>query len=65
MPKVPPPPPGQALDALFRPRSVAVVGASRTPGGVGSTILWNLIQHGFAGKVFPVNPRADVVHSIK
>ena len=54
-----------SLDALFRPRSIAVIGASRTPRTIGNTILWNLVQHGFTGKVFPVNPRAEVVHSIK
>jgi acetyltransferase len=54
-----------SLDALFAPRSIAVVGASRDKRSIGSTILWNLIAHGFTGKVFPVNPRADVVHSIK
>ena len=54
-----------ALDAMFAPRAVAVVGAGRDPVGIGGTILWNLVRHGFAGKVFPVNPRADVVHSIK
>jgi acetyl coenzyme A synthetase (ADP forming)-like protein len=55
----------RSLDALFRPRSIAVVGASRDQGSIGNTLLWNLIRHGFTGKVFPVNPRAEVVHSIK
>src|SRR5262245_18301467 len=54
-----------ALDAIFRPRSIAVIGASRRPGTIGGTILWNLVSNGFAGKVFPVNPSADVVHSIR
>ncbi|MBI5432315.1 MAG: acetate--CoA ligase family protein [Planctomycetes bacterium] len=53
------------LDALFRPRSVAVIGASRRPGSIGYEILHNLITGGFVGKVFPVNPKADVLHSIK
>jgi len=53
------------LDALFRPRSVAVIGASRRPGSIGYEVLHNLVTGGFAGKVFPVNPRADVLHSIK
>jgi len=54
-----------SLDALFRPRSIAVIGASRTPKTIGNTILWNLVQHGFTGTVYPVNPKAEVVHSIK
>jgi acetyl coenzyme A synthetase (ADP forming)-like protein len=57
--------PAAPLDALFAPRSIAVVGASRDKRSIGSTILWNLIAHGFTGKVFPVNPRADAIHSIK
>jgi len=53
------------LDALFRPRSVAVVGASRKDGTIGREILRNIVDGGFTGKAFPVNPHADVVHSIK
>ncbi len=52
----------ESLDALFRPRAIAVIGASRHPGTVGNTILWNLVATGYAGKVFPVNPAAEVVH---
>jgi acetyl coenzyme A synthetase (ADP forming)-like protein len=54
-----------SLDALFRPRSVAVVGASRRQGSIGREVLRNLVAGGFEGKVFPVNPHADVLHSIK
>jgi len=53
------------LDKLFRPRSVAVIGASRRPGSIGWQVLHNLITGGFSGKVFPVNPNAQVLHSIK
>ena len=56
---------GSGLDALFRPRSVAVIGASRRPGSIGWQVLHNLITGGFEGKVFPVNPKADVLHSVK
>lgn len=45
------------LDALFSPRSVAVIGASAVPGKVGHSVLSNMIQAGFAGKIHPVNPR--------
>ncbi len=44
------------LDTLFGPRSIAVVGASPRPGSLGLTFLRNLIQGGFAGSLYPVNP---------
>jgi acetyl coenzyme A synthetase (ADP forming)-like protein len=53
------------LDALLRPRSIAVVGASRRPNTIGYQILENLVRHGFAGAVYPVNPTAEAVHSIR
>jgi len=53
------------LDALFRPRAIAVVGTSRRRGTIGHQILDNLVRHGFEGVVYPVNPHADAVHSIK
>jgi len=54
-----------SLDVLFRPGSVAVVGTSRRPGTIGYQILDNLIRHGYAGVVYPVNPAAEAVHSIR
>ncbi|HEV2145903.1 MAG TPA: acetate--CoA ligase family protein [Longimicrobiaceae bacterium] len=53
------------LDPLLRPRSVAVVGASRTPHTIGYQILDNLVRHGYTGPVYPVNPSAASVHSIR
>jgi acetate---CoA ligase (ADP-forming) len=53
-----------SLDAVFRPRSIAVIGASRTPGTVGYEIIHNLLAEGFSGAVYPVNPHATAVHSI-
>lgn len=53
------------LDPLLRPRSIAVVGASRTPRTIGWQILDNLLRHGFAGAVHPVNPGAGSIHSIR
>ena len=52
------------LDAIFRPRSVAVIGASRRPGSIGGAIFRNLLAHGFEGPVFPVNRSARVVQSV-
>lgn len=53
------------LDALFRPRSVAVVGASRRRGTIGGEIFHNLLSHGFTGPVYPVNPSSQVVQSVR
>jgi acetate---CoA ligase (ADP-forming) len=53
-----------SLDALFKPESIAVIGASRTRGTIGHTIVANLLEHGFEGVVYPVNPNARSVHSI-
>jgi acetyl coenzyme A synthetase (ADP forming)-like protein len=62
---VPPPAPRGSLAALFEPRSIAVVGASREEGSIGRVLLANLVTHGFRGVVYPVNPRAESVHSIR
>ena len=49
------------LRALMYPDSVAVIGASRTPGKVGYAIVANLKDGGFAGAIVPINPAADSV----
>ena len=53
-----------SLDPLLRPRSVAVIGASRRRDSIGGAILHNLIEQGFQGPVYPVNPKATHVQSI-
>ncbi|MBA3012496.1 MAG: bifunctional acetate--CoA ligase family protein/GNAT family N-acetyltransferase [Desulfobacula sp.] len=45
------------LQRLFNPKSVAVIGASEKSGSVGFSILKNLVQSGFKGDIFPVNPK--------
>ena len=55
----------RSLDAIFRPRSVAVIGASRREGSIGGEILAKLLEGGFEGAVNPVNPHTDFLHSIK
>jgi acetyl coenzyme A synthetase (ADP forming)-like protein len=55
----------RSLDGLFRPRSVAVIGASRKKGHLGRELFRNLLVYEFQGKAFPVNPQADVVQSMK
>ena len=54
----------RGLDGIFRPRSVAVVGASRRVGSIGRQVVANLIAGGFQGPVYPVNPKAEVVLSV-
>lgn len=54
-----------ALDTIFAPKSVAVVGATETPGTVGRTIVWNLISSSFGGTIYPVNPKRPSVLGIK
>jgi acetyltransferase len=55
----------QQLDAIFRPETVAVIGATDRPGSVGRTIMWNLVSSPFGGTVFPVNSRRPNVLGIK
>ncbi len=51
----------QSLAALFDPGSVAVVGASATPGKIGNIIVSNLLDAGYTGKIYPVNPEAEEI----
>jgi len=53
------------LKLLFEPRSVAIIGASRTPGKPGYNILRNLIDLGFKGELYPVNPEATEIMGVK
>lgn len=54
-----------SLDSILKPKSIAVVGASRSSSTIGYQVLANLIRYGFTGAVYPVNPKADAIHSIK
>jgi len=53
------------LDSLLKPQSIAVVGASRRTGSIGRQILHQLIEYEYRGMLFPVNPNADFIHSMK
>ncbi|MGD8463329.1 MAG: acetate--CoA ligase family protein [Anaerolineae bacterium] len=53
------------LDMFFAPQSVAVIGASRTPGKIGFGVLQNIVQHGYQGAIYPINPNADEVLGLK
>lgn len=54
-----------SIRPFFNPRSVAVIGASRNPQSFGHRIMDALMHNGFNGPVYPVNPNAGVVHSVK
>jgi acetyltransferase len=53
------------LNPIFQPQSVAVIGASTAPGKLGHDILANLKNGGFAGPIYPVNPKADEILGLK
>ncbi len=52
------------LDALFKPRSIAIIGASRRPGSVGAVLARNLFRGGFDGPIMPVNPKHEAVEGV-
>src|SRR5829696_6673824 len=54
----------RSLDPLFQPQSVAVIGASATPGSVGSILMRNLMANPFGGVVYPINPKRKSVHGV-
>src|SRR5579872_1823505 len=55
----------KALDVFFKPRNVAVIGATDAPSSVGGALLWNLVRSDFQGAVFPVNPKRTSVLGLK
>src|SRR5579862_2489471 len=55
----------QPLEVFFRPRNVAVIGATDRPGSAGRTVLSNLVGSPFGGRVFPVNPKRSTVLDIE
>ena len=55
----------QSLRFFFNPKSVAIVGASRTPGKLGNNILRNLFKLGYKGQIFPVNPEASEIEGLR
>ena len=53
------------LDYIFKPQTVAVIGATEKEGSVGRTLLWNLISNPFGGTIYPVNPKRNNVLGIR
>lgn len=56
--------PTSKLDAIFKPSSIAVIGASTRPGTVGNDIFRNLLFNEFRGTVYPINPKANNVQGV-
>ncbi|HIE50148.1 MAG TPA: CoA-binding protein [Armatimonadetes bacterium] len=53
------------LESLFTPQSVAVIGASTQPGKVGHSIFRNMLQYGFSGPVYPINPKTTELLGVR
>ncbi len=52
------------LSSLFRPQSVAVIGATQRPNAVGTVVMRNLLQGGFSGPIMPVNPKHQAISGV-
>ena len=50
-----------SLGSFFAPKSVAVIGASREPGKLGHEVFKNIIDAGYKGNLYPINPKADEI----
>ncbi|MHC4633529.1 MAG: CoA-binding protein, partial [Planctomycetota bacterium] len=53
------------IEPVMNPRSIAVVGATDRPGSVGLAVFRNILDAGFKGLVYPVNPKAKSVQNVK
>jgi 3-hydroxypropionyl-CoA synthetase (ADP-forming) len=53
------------MEKFFTPKTVALVGASSTPGKIGNSILDSLVNYNFKGKVYPINPKAGKIFGQK
>ena len=55
----------EAMEALFKPRAVAVIGASDNPGKLGSHVMRSLTEGKYPGKIYPVNPGKNEMFGMK
>jgi len=55
----------EVLTGLLRPKNIAIIGASSTPGKIGHTIVKNLLESGYEGGIYPVNPSTDEILELK
>lgn len=54
-----------AMNRIFKPRSIAVIGASNEFGKIGNSVMRNLVDGGYAGDIYPINPKSDEVYGRK
>ncbi len=52
------------LERIFKPDSLAIIGASERPGSIGDSLMKNVLSGGYKGKVFPVNPKTGIIHGL-
>ena len=53
------------ISYFFKPKSIAIIGASPTQGKVGNTVLTNIIESGYQGKIYPINPKSEEILGYK
>ena len=53
------------LDALFKPKSIAIIGASSKELSIGNVIIKNLVHYGYTGSIYPINPKEPEIRGIK
>ncbi len=55
----------EELRPIFSPKSIAVIGASRSPMKIGYEIVQNILVHGYSGKIYPINPEVPEIMGLK
>ena len=55
----------ETINAILNPKSIAVIGASATPGKIGYTVVKNLLESKYSGQIYPVNPKDDEILGLK
>jgi acetyltransferase len=55
----------ESINAILNPKSIAVIGASATPGKIGYTVVKNLLESKYTGQIYPVNPNDDEILGLK
>jgi len=53
------------MNKLINPKSIAIIGASKNPSKIGHSILKNLINYGYKGKIYPINPKYEEIKGLK
>jgi predicted CoA-binding protein len=51
----------EVMTRMFKPRAIAVVGASEGEGKIGNSVMKNLVNGGFEGEIYPINPKAETI----